>query len=126
MLFFFLVLAHSSAYTYSACSTSTYLNVANLQCSSCLANQIANTYQIISTSCQCSPGYLQATNNAACTAVFSSTCSTANSYYPIYTTTGTTNTGTSNCQACSATAYSNRYHRQYLATKQGVFLVEPA
>lgn len=109
LVLFLLALASSSTYSYSSCSSSSYLNTANFQCSSCLGNQIANSYQIIPIACQCSPGYLQTTNNAACTAVFSSACSLTNSYYPIYATSGTTSTGTSNCQACSSTAYSNTY-----------------
>lgn len=118
-----LVLATPAAYTYSPCNSSSFLNTANLQCYSCLSNQVANSYQVIATSCQCSPGYLVATNNAACTAVFSSTCSISNSYYPIYTINGNTNTGTSNCLACSSDAYANTYKIRDVEIVQGAFIV---
>lgn len=126
LIFLLLSLVNASAYSYSPCSSTSYLNSANLQCSSCLTNQIPNLYQVIATSCQCNAGYLQTKNNAACTAAFSSTCATSNSYYPIYTASGTTNSGTSNCQACSSAAYTNRYKTFNPVTKQGAFLAGQA
>jgi hypothetical protein len=118
-----LVLATPATYAYSSCNSTSFLNTANLQCYSCLSNQVANSYQVVATSCQCSPGYQVATNNAACTAVFSSTCSISNSYYPIHTLNGITNTGTSNCIACSSNAYANKYMMRDIEIVQGAFLV---
>lgn len=109
LLCLLLILAESTAYSYSSCNTTGFLNTANLQCKPCQNNQISNSYQTIPIACQCAPGYSLATNGAACTAAFSTTCSISNSYYPIYGRTGTVNTGTANCVACSSDAYSNTY-----------------
>lgn len=108
-LFFFTLLITTSltaSYTYSSCNSSYYLNTANLACVTCPNNQIANTYQVVPISCQCSSGYMPSTNGA-CTAANTSTCSTTNSYYPIYNRDGSSNSA-ANCAACSTNSYVNK------------------
>jgi hypothetical protein len=109
ILFLSILLAPAlcAAYSYSPCNTSAYLNPANLQCLTCPTNQVANSYQLLPISCQCSAGYTSSTNGAACTAAFTSTCATTNSYYPIYNLDGSLNTGSDNCVACSSSGYAN-------------------
>ena len=101
----------SAAYAYSSCNSSSSRNPANLACTACPSNQIANLYQAIPISCQCSAGHALSSNpnSNACTAAFSSACSTSNSYYPVYTLAGTAASGTANCLACGSSAYSNGY-----------------
>ena len=106
-----LLLAHVSAaaYSYSSCNASSSRNPANLACSACPTNQRTNLYQAVPMSCQCSPGYTLPSNpNAnACTASFSTVCTTTNSYYPVYSLAGTSTSG--NCAACGPSAFSNAY-----------------
>lgn len=103
-----LLLARSATYSYSQCNSSAYLNTANLQCVKCQTNQIANLFQTIALSCQCNAGYIFGTNGAACTAAYSTTCNTLNSYYPIYNKDGSVSSTTAaNCMPCDSTAYTN-------------------
>ena len=105
-----LLLVRSTSYSYSQCNSSAYLNTANLQCVACQSNQIANLYQSVAISCQCTSGYIFGTNGAACSAAFNNVCAVSNSYYPIYNTDGSvSSTTTANCIACDSTAYTNQY-----------------
>lgn len=108
LLSYLLVLSLTAAYNYSSCNSSYYFNPANLACVSCQNNQIANSYQTVPTACQCSPGYLPATNGTACTAAFTTNCTTNNSYYPIYNINGSSSNSAANCLACAANAYTNK------------------
>jgi len=100
---------NTAAYTYSNCNSSSSRNPASLACTSCPSNQVRNNYQTVPMSCQCLAGYSLPSNpNAnACTASFTTTCATSNSYYPVYDLTGAATSG--DCVACGASAYSNRY-----------------
>ena len=72
-----------AAYSYQECNSSYYLNTAELSCQACSTNQIANTYQDVAISCHCANGFIVGTN-AACTAVNSTVCNIANSYFSVY------------------------------------------
>jgi hypothetical protein len=111
----------SASYTYSQCNSSYYLNTANLACVTCPNNQIANTYQVVPTACQCSVGYIPSTNGA-CSVANTSSCSTSNSYYPVYNRDGSSNSA-ANCLACAGNAYVNKYKPVYLEMGPDVLLV---
>ena len=110
----------ATSYSYSSCSSSTYLNTANLQCTACGANQIANTYQTVASACQCSIGYT-ASANGVCAAI-TPTCSySSNSYTLLYSLNG--DSGANTCSSCAQTAYTNRYFPCNLAMGQAATLV---
>lgn len=96
----------ATSYSYSSCSSSTYINTANLQCTACPSNQIANTYQTVASACQCSIGYA-ASANGACTAITPSCSYSSNSFTAMYGLNG--DVGTNTCASCALTAYTNRY-----------------
>ena len=100
-----LIIVSSTSYSYSPCATTAYLNTANLQCVSCKANQVANSYQTVASVCQCSRGY-SASGNGGCSAI-SPTCSySTNSYSLVYSLNG--DSGTNACASCASNAYLNR------------------
>lgn len=112
-------LVEGAAYAYSSCGSSSALNPANLACNACPSNQVSNLYQTVPMSCQCSAGYTLASNpnSNACTAAFTTTCTTSNSYYPVYALTGSA-ASTADCLACSSVAYTNKYLVIYIAMVQ--------
>jgi hypothetical protein len=109
----------ATSYSYSSCSSSTYLNTANLQCIACPANQIANTYQTVASACQCSIGYA-ASANGACTPINPSCSYSSNNYTLLYSLNG--NVGDSTCSSCALTAYTNRYSACNSAMAQAAYL----
>ena len=111
----------SSAYNYSSCNSTSYLNAATLACISCQSNQISNSYQTVAISCQCAGGYLPA--NGACAAAFTSPCATNNSYYPIYNRDGSSNSP-ADCLPCAANASVNRYAWVHVAMAPAVRLAD--
>lgn len=97
----------AASYNYSQCTAKAYLNTANLKCVNCPANQIANTYQSIATACQCAIGF-SPSGNGACSSLTSATCgSTTNTYYPVYSLSGSFSS-VSSCASCAGNAYTNR------------------
>ena len=109
-------------YNYSTCSSNAYLSSSNMKCITCPANQIANTYQSVSTACQCSVGY-SPSGNGGCSAITGSCGLSANTYYPLYDLNGNTNS-VSSCGTCASTAYTNRYERNNSAMELVVNLVD--
>lgn len=106
-----LIICNTSAkkYTYSPCSPSSSLNSANLACSPCPTNSIANNYQTIATSCQCAAGFLPS-GSGACSSGSASTCgSTSNNFYPFYLISGDMNSGSTTCTPCNPSAFTNMY-----------------
>ena len=104
-------LVKGATYSYTACLITQYLNTANLLCTSCPANQNSNSYQGVATACQCQAGYRQPTdpNVNACTAAFTTACtSPTTNYYPVLSTDGSSTVGTANCVACASTSFPNR------------------
>jgi hypothetical protein len=110
LLLEFAVLISCSFYSYSTCNSTSYLNTANLQCTQCSTNQIANSYQVIPVNCQCAVGYVVGNNNV-CNLINSNNCITTTTYYPLYTVTGDVNSGVSSaaCSPCDSSAYANSY-----------------
>ena len=84
-----------------------------MKCITCPANQIANTYQSVSTACQCSIGY-SPSGNGGCSAITGSCGLSANTYYPLYDLNGNTKS-VSSCGVCASTAFTNRYAKNNLA-----------
>lgn len=113
---------YATAYSYSECNSSSYLNTADLQCDVCGANQIANRYQTVPVNCQCENGYRVGTNGT-CSAAFTASCATNNSYYSIFAEDGSATTGTSNCTVCDGSAYANMYDFRDIVTRRDVLLV---
>ena len=106
-----LIISHISAkkYTYSACDPSSALNSANLACSPCPTNSIANNYQAVATSCQCAAGFLRS-GSGACSLGSVSTCGSAsNNFYPFYLISGDMNSAATTCTPCGLTAFTNMY-----------------
>jgi len=112
----------ASFYNYSTCSSSAYLSSSNMNCITCPANQIANTYQSVSTACQCSIGY-SPSGNGGCSAITGSCGLSANTYYPLYDLNGNTKS-VSSCGVCASTAFTNRYAKNNLAMEQVANLVD--
>lgn len=103
----------ANKYAYSACDSSSSLNSANLACSTCPANTIANNYQTIATSCQCAAGFLPSTNGV-CSSASASTCGPSTfSFYPIYSLDGDTASGTVTCTPCAGNAFTNMYNHSH-------------
>jgi hypothetical protein len=100
--------ASGASYSYAPCNGSSWLSPADLSCKACLSNQLANSYQTVPVACQCAAGYVPAVDGAVCTAAFSATCATPNSYFPIFGTDGSYS-ASANCLPCSATASANQY-----------------
>ena len=99
-----------ATYSYTACLITHYLHTANLLCTTCPANQESNNYQGVATACQCQAGYRQPANpnTNACTAAFTTACtSPTTSYYPVLSTDGSATVINADCVACSPTSFPN-------------------
>jgi hypothetical protein len=96
----------AASYNYTPCASSAYLNATNLNCVSCPANQIANSYQSVPIACQCAVGF-SPNGNGACSAMTGTCGSSSNTYYPLYSPSGSVNSVNS-CGSCAANAYTNR------------------
>jgi hypothetical protein len=97
----------AASYTYTPCSSSAFLSAANLKCTNCPANQIANTYESVPIACQCKVGFAPS-GSGGCSAL-GATCgiSLNNTYYPLYALSGSANS-VSSCGSCATNAYTNR------------------
>lgn len=103
----------AASYNYTSCAGTAYLSTANLKCTNCPANQIANTYQSLPIACQCKVGFA-ASGNGGCSALSAACGVTSNTYFPLYSLSGSVNS-VSSCGSCAANAYTNRYLDRYSA-----------
>lgn len=98
--------ARAASFAYSACSAAAYLSAANLQCSNCPANQIANTYQSVPTACQCALGFAPS-GSGGCAAMGATCGAGSTTFYPLYSLGGSTSS-VGACGSCAGNAFTNR------------------